>query len=117
MDRFRRFLVQFRDFRQFLHRRVFNVLYRLKVTHQGLSAGRTHTGNIVQNRLHLGLAPQGAMIFNGEAVGLVLNPGNQLETLGMRESGSGVWQFYQIPGPSYDGRRQGPGQYSAVRAG
>ena len=50
-----------------------------KCAHQRFAAGRADPLDIVENRVHLSLATQAAVVLDGEAVRLVLNPRDEPE--------------------------------------
>ena len=63
------------------------------------SLGRTDTGNIIQDRMYLALTSQRTMEFNGKAVGLILDPCDQLEPLAVPVDGNLFIIVIQPSGP------------------
>lgn len=68
-------------FRQLLHAGFLDGLKGLESTHQGFSSRRTDPLDVIQDRMHLLLAAQGAVILDGKPVCLILDPGDQPEAL------------------------------------
>ena len=51
------------------------------MTHQSLSSCRTDTVNVIQDRMYLIFASQGAVILDGKTVGFILHAGDQFKSL------------------------------------
>ena len=51
------------------------------MTHQILSSCRTDTVNVIQDRMYLIFASQGAVILDGKTVGFILHAGDQFKSL------------------------------------
>ncbi len=62
-------------------------LYILKMAHKGLSPGRPDALDIIQYRSYLPFSPQASVIFNGKAVGLILNPCDKPEAFAVTVNG------------------------------
>ena len=81
IDALSRFGIHARCGRQGLYGRFFYGFDILEITHQRLAAGRANVGNIVQDGMDLAFAAEAAVVFDGKAVGLILDTGDQLKAL------------------------------------
>lgn len=88
IDALSRFTIHTRCGRQGLYGRFFYGFDILEMTHQRLAAGRANVGDIVQDGMNLAFAAEAAVVFDGKAVGLILDTGDQLEAFGTLVDGN-----------------------------
>ena len=69
------------NFQELLYFGVSDFFQGLEVAHKSLAAGRAYAGDVVQYGFHLVLATQRPVILDSEAMGFVLDTGNQLKAL------------------------------------
>ena len=68
---------------ELFERRLLHRLDAAELLDQALASGRAEAGDVVEHRLRHPLAPQLAVVRDGEAVGLVADPLQQVERLGV----------------------------------
>ena len=73
--------------RKLAHGRVPDRLQGAEAAHQSLPSCFPDALDVIQHGMYLGLCAQGSVVFNGKPVSLVLDPGDQMKSLGMRVDG------------------------------